>query len=131
MSLELTILVPDGVALRSRVVGLRAADASGLFGVRSGHEALVTMLVPCVVWLREEGGGERFVAVDGGALVVDHDRVSITTREAVVADRLEEIADTLAGMLDANRQQEQAARAEFAGLQISLLRQLRKVEKST
>ena len=62
-------------------------------------------------------------------LLVEEDRVSVVTREAVIADRLEEVADAAAAMLEARRQQEQTARAEFAELQASLLRELRKVEK--
>lgn len=131
MSLDLEILVPDGVVVQAQVVSLRAADASGQFGVRTGHEAFLTLLVPCVLSFREENGRERYAAADGGVLVVEKNHVSVVTREAVIADRLEEVADAAAGMLEARRRTEQTARAEFAGLQLSLLRELRNVEKST
>lgn len=131
MSLDLEILVPDGVAVQARVVSLRAADASGQFGVRPDHEAFLTLLVPCVLSFREENGRERYAAADGGVLVVEKNHVSVVTREAVVADRLEEVADAAAGMLESRRRHERAARAEFAELQSSLLRELRKVEKRT
>ncbi|HLN27564.1 MAG TPA: hypothetical protein VK395_07445 [Gemmataceae bacterium] len=129
MSLGLEILVPDGVALKARVVNLRAADASGQFGVRPGHEAFLTLLVPCVLSFREENGRERYAAADGGVLVVEKDQVSVVTREAVIADRLEEVADAAAAMLEARRRTERTARAEFTELQSSLLRELHKVEK--
>jgi F-type H+-transporting ATPase subunit epsilon len=131
VSLDLEILVPDGVALRAQVVSLGAADASGRFGVRPGHEAFLTLLVPCVLSFREEDGRERYAAAAGGVLVVEKDHVSVVTREAVVADRLEDVADAAAAMLEARRRQERAARTEFAELQTSLLRELRTVEKRT
>jgi F-type H+-transporting ATPase subunit epsilon len=129
MSLDLEVLVPDGVAVQARVVSVRAADASGQFGLLPGHEAFLTLLVPCVLSFREENGRERYTAADGGVLVVEKERVSVVTREAVTADRLEEVADAAAAMLEARRRTEQTARAEFAELQSSLLRELRKVEK--
>lgn len=131
MSLDLEILVPDGVAVQARVVSLRAADASGQFGVRPGHEAFLTLLTPCVLSFRDENGRERYAAADGGVLVVAKDHVSVVTREAVIADRLEEVADAAAAMLEARRLHERTARAEFAELQSALLRELRQVEKRT
>jgi F-type H+-transporting ATPase subunit epsilon len=131
VSLDLEILVPDGTAVQARIVSLRAADASGHFGLRPSHEAFLTLLVPCVLAFCEENGCERYAAVDGGVLVVEKDHVSVVTREAVTADRLEEVADAAAAMLEVRRRQEQTARAEFAELQSTLLRELRKVEKRT
>jgi F-type H+-transporting ATPase subunit epsilon len=131
LNLDLEVLVPDGTAVRTRVVSLLAADASGQFGLLSGHEAFLTLLVPCVLSFREEDGRERYAAADGGVLVIQKDRVSVVTREAAVADRLEEVANAAAAMLEARQLHERTARAEFAELQTSLLRELRKVETRT
>jgi F0F1-type ATP synthase epsilon subunit len=79
--------------------------------------------------LREEDGRERYAAADGGLLTVNRDHVAIATREAVVADRLEDVAEAAAAMMKARQAQEKTARTEFAELQSSLLRELRKVEK--
>ena len=129
MSLDLEILIPDGVAVHARVVRLRAADASGQFGIHPGHEAFMTLLTPCVLSFCDETGQERYAAADGGVLVVEKDQVSVVTREAVTADRLEEVADAAAAMLEVRRLHERSARAEFAELQSSLLRELRKMEE--
>jgi F-type H+-transporting ATPase subunit epsilon len=126
MSLELEILAPDRVVLEERVVSLQAADASGRFGLRSGHEDFLTVLVPCVVRFQPETGVERFAAVDGGVLRLDRGRVAIATRDAVVADGLEQVADAAAAMLEARREKERAARSGFAELETTLLRELRK-----
>jgi F-type H+-transporting ATPase subunit epsilon len=129
VSLELDILVPDDVIVHERITGLQASDASGRFGVLPGHESFLTLLAPCVLLYRDEKGRERYAAVDGGVLVVAADRIVIVTREAVTAERLEEVADTAAAMLETRRIREKTARTEFAELQTSLLRELHEVEK--
>jgi F-type H+-transporting ATPase subunit epsilon len=129
VSMDLEILVPDGVVVQTRVRSLQAGDASGRFGLLPGHEAFLTLLAPCLLLYREEDGRERYAATDGGVLVMEEHRVSVVTREAVVADRLEEVADAAVAMLEARRARERTARAEFAELQSALLRELRKVER--
>lgn len=129
MILELEIMVPDGVALQARAQSLRAADASGQFGIHPGHEPFLTLLSPCVLTYREETGVERYAAADGGVLLLENNRVSVVTREAVVAERLEEVAAAAAAMLATRREMEKTARAEFIELQTTLLKELRKVEK--
>ena len=103
MSLELEVLLPDRVLMQSRVVSLQAADASGRFGLHTGHEDFLTVLVPCVVRLRPEAGPERFAAVDGGVLSLERGRITIATRDAVTSDRLDQVADAAAAMLAAPR----------------------------
>ena len=100
-----------------RVEALQAADASGRFGLWPNHERFLTILVPCVLTYREEGGRTSFAAVDGGVLLSEQNRVSVVTRDAVVAPRLEEVADAAAAMLRTRREQERAARAAFAELE--------------
>lgn len=126
MSLELEILVPDHVVLKERLVSLQAADASGRFGIRSGHEDFLTVLVPCVVRYLPEQGGERYAAVDGGVLLLERGKIAIVTRDAVISDRLHRVADAAAEMLAARREAERAARSGFAELETALIRELRK-----
>lgn len=131
MTLELELMVPDGVVLKTRIQGLQAADASGRFGLLPGHETFVTVLEPGLVLFRDEQERERFAAVDGGVLVLKDGHVSIACREAVVAERLEDVAARAAAMIEERRLNELTARADFAELQASLLRQLRKAEGSS
>jgi F-type H+-transporting ATPase subunit epsilon len=128
MSMELEILVPDGALVKTRIQGLQAADASGRFGIWPGHESFLTLLVPCVIFYRDEAGGDRYAAADGGVLLVEQNHISLVTREAVVADRLELVADKAAAMLGERRRLEKTAQAEFTELQTSLIRELRNVE---
>ena len=128
MSFLLEILVPDGSVVETQVEDLQAADGSGRFGLLSNHEAFLTLLTPCVLQYRDTEGRTRYAAADGGILLMEDSRTSIATREAVVADRLEEVADAAATMLAVRRAQEKEARAEFADMQAELVRQLRHVE---
>ncbi len=130
MTFELEILVPDETIARAQVDSLRAADASGRFGLWPNHEPFLTMLEPCILEFREARGVTRYAAVDGGVLLMENERASVVTREAVVADHLDQVADAAASMLAARRAAEKGARAEFAELQASLVRQLRHVEKT-
>jgi F-type H+-transporting ATPase subunit epsilon len=126
--MRLNILVPDSVALSAAVSSLQAQDASGRFGLLPHHQPFLTLLVPCVLFFKDEQGRERYAAIDGGVLLSEGDKVEIVTREAAVADRLEEVADKAAAMLEARRLLEQTARMEFSELQTSLLRELRRME---
>ncbi|MFI5457466.1 MAG: F0F1 ATP synthase subunit epsilon [Isosphaerales bacterium] len=129
MSLELEILAPHRVIVHAQVAAIQAADASGRFGLRPGHERFLTVLVPCIFQYRTEDGHEWYAAVDGGVLLLEHDRVSVVTHDAVVAEKLNEVADQAAAMLEARRIREHESRSGFAGLKSSLVRELRKVEQ--
>jgi F-type H+-transporting ATPase subunit epsilon len=131
VTLSLEILVPDAVVLTARVTGVQAADATGRFGLRPGHEPFVTVLVPSLLVYTDEAGTERYAAVDGGALVLEGDRVSVVTREAVLSDRLEDLSERAAAILDVRRRQEGKARAEFDELQTALVKQLARVGKQS
>lgn len=128
MSFDLEILVPDGTIVATQVDDVQAADASGRFGLLPNHEAFLTLLAPCVFQYRQTDGRTRYAAADGGILLMENNHAAVVTREAVLADRLEEVADAAETMLALRRAQEKEARAEFAEMQASLLRQLRHVE---
>lgn len=127
MSLE--ILVPDGVALETPIRSLRAADSSGMFGLWPDHGTFATVLVPCIVSYRDEDNREHYAAVDGGVLLMEKGQVRIGTREAVLTERIEEVADAAAAMLAARKEEERTARAEFGELQAALLRELPRAER--
>ena len=125
-SLDLEIIAPHQVVLHRRVAAVQAADASGRFGTWPGHEDFLTILAPCVFRIRAEDGSESYAAVDGGVFLLEQGKISVATRDAVVADRLDEVADKAAAMLQNRKEKELAARAGFAELEASLLSELRK-----
>ncbi len=127
--MQLEIVVPDGTVLSAPIRSLQAADASGRFGLWPNHEAFVTVLEPCLVTMRTDDDRERFAGVDGGVLVSERNKVSIACREAVVADRIEDVAVRVGVLLRERRLHEKTARGEFAELQAALLRQLKNAER--
>jgi F-type H+-transporting ATPase subunit epsilon len=127
--MELEIIVPDEVIIDIQISSMSAADKSGRFGLLPNHQKFITLLVPCVISFREESGRERYAAVDGGLLLMEKNLVSIATREAVIADRLDDVADRVELMLSARRAEERSARGEFAGLRAELLRELSIADK--
>jgi F-type H+-transporting ATPase subunit epsilon len=127
--LDFEILVPDGVVASERISSLQAADASGRFGVWPRHEPFFTVLSPGVLTYRLADGREQYAAVDGGVLLVEMGRASVATREALTSPRLEDVAARAAALLAARRAQEQSASSAFAELEVSLARQLGKLEQ--
>jgi F-type H+-transporting ATPase subunit epsilon len=131
MTFGLQILVPDAVVLDTRVTAVQAGDATGRFGLRAGHEPFVTALSPSLLVYTDEEGRERYAALDGGVLLLEGNLVSVVTREAVLADRLEDVAKQAAAILDIRQQEERRARDEFHELQTALVKQLAQVGKQT
>jgi F-type H+-transporting ATPase subunit epsilon len=128
MTLTLEILVPDGLVVRTEAIAVRAVDATGSFGLLPGHEDFCASLVPSILIYRDIQGrvpsGYRYVAVDGGVLVLEDDRVSVVTRDAVPSDNMDSVAEAVASMLRSRRQQEQEASRAFRTLVGELLEQL-------
>lgn len=124
--LHLQILVPDAVVLDTPVTSVQAADATGRFGLRRGHERFVTILTPSLL-VYTNGESEHYAAVDGGVLLLEGDRVTVVTREAILADRLEDVTTRAAAILDARKREENRARTEFNELQTVLAKELARV----
>jgi F-type H+-transporting ATPase subunit epsilon len=90
-ALRLTIATPSQVWLDGvEVISLRAEDASGSFGIRTGHADFVTQLTSSVVRWTGQDNVPRYCAVSGGVLLVlGGATVSIACREAIMGDSLE------------------------------------------
>lgn len=64
-------------------------------------------------------------------LLLEGDEVRVVTREAVLADRLEDVADRAAEILDARKREEHRAHAEFDELRTTLAKHLAQVGKNS
>jgi F-type H+-transporting ATPase subunit epsilon len=126
--LHLEVRVPEEVVLDVDVVAIQAGDASGRFGLRPGHEPFVTALSPGIIVYRDVENRERYVAADRGVLLLEHDRVSVVTREAVVADALDAVADAAAAMMASRQEEERAARLAAEEIATALLREIRRAQ---
>jgi F-type H+-transporting ATPase subunit epsilon len=128
MKLQLTSL--DGTSFEvDDVVALQAEDASGSFGILARHADFLTVLATSVLSWRLADGRTRCCAVHGGILTVRAGTVRVATREAVLADELDQLASAaLARFRErdaaANAAQTQALGVEFQAVR-ALLRYLR------
>ena len=124
--MRLRIVTPLAVVVDTDGVdALRADDASGSFGIMSGHADFLTSLAIGVVTWR--GGGEtpRYCAVRRGVLSVTGGReIAIATREAVLGDDLATLDETVLARFHADLETERAERADSIRLQLNAIRQI-------
>lgn len=126
MSLRLMVTTPLEVVLNEAdVQHVRAEDASGSFGILSGHADMLTALTASVVCWRDRSLREHFVAVRGGLLRVSGgDTVEIASREAAPGDDLAKLEEVVLTRYREVAEAEQAARSQAARLQTAAIHQI-------
>lgn len=107
------------------VQGLVCADASGQFGIRPGHEPLVTMLEPGLLRCRMAGGESRFLACAGGPLVCRGNVICIVSTRFLLQDDPQALAAQLARQLASEGQARSASRQSRAEMEQALMKRLR------
>ncbi len=120
--MKLRVLTPTEVILEQDVVHVTAEDSTGSLGIRSGHAALVTPLVPGVVMARGTDGTERYVAVNGGVMLVGGDTIEVVSRHAVADNDLHHLQDTVVAGFEKEVQGDRTNRAAFEKLRMSFMR---------
>lgn len=73
-----------------------AQDASGQFGIRPGHEALLTVLEPGLLRCCGEDGQWRTLATSGGALVCRGNRLQLVCARFLLAEDEQDLLAQLA-----------------------------------
>ena len=123
--MRLIVTTPTAIALdESSVRQVRAEDASGAFGIETGHADFLTTLSICVVRWRN-GGGEHYLAVRGGVLRVREGKVvEIATREAVVDDDLAHLRGEVLATMAEGIEAERSARSGVLSLEQAAIRQI-------
>ncbi len=107
------------------VVHVRAEDETGSFGILRHHSDFLTALAVSVVSWRLASGREGHCAVRGGVLSVSGgNSVAIATRQAVVGDDLNQLADKVVAELRRSAEQEEAAWTHSARMRLRVLREL-------
>ena len=93
--MRLTIATPEAViADHADVVSVRAEDASGAFGILSGHADFLTALAISVLSWRHADGRTGYCAVHGGVLRV-RGGVAVATRLALPGEDLHALEETV------------------------------------
>lgn len=124
--MKLTVLTPTKLVLDAASVRrLRAADATGEFGVRPGHGDFLTLLEPSVIDFTDQDGATRYVAVAGGILSVEGgERIEVLTEDAVVGTDLAALEATALDAFEHRARAERAAATGLARLHVALVRRL-------
>ncbi|MFD1195321.1 F0F1 ATP synthase subunit epsilon [Seohaeicola saemankumensis] len=126
--MRLRIVTPLSVIVDSQIDSLRAEDASGSFGVLSGHAPFLTALAVSIVSWRQ-ADAERFCAVRGGVMTVSHaddhaTMVDIATREAVAGDDLAILDRQVLARFQSDEDQERMDHVETVRLQLNAIRRM-------
>jgi len=122
--MKLTILTPTAVVRDvESVERIRATDATGDFGVHPGHVDLVTILEPSVLDYTT-GGATTYVAVSGGVLTVEDERVTVLSEDAVAGDDLAALRTTAIESFRERAHVEEAATTGFTRFHVTLVREL-------
>jgi F-type H+-transporting ATPase subunit epsilon len=107
------------------VVSVRAEDASGSFGILSGHADLITVLIPSVVTWHHADGHTGCCAVRGGVFSVHAGReVAIATRQAQLSDNLATLEDAVRERFRADLDEERRARVASTKMHAAVMRQI-------
>ena len=124
--MRLRIVTPLDVVIDAPGVrALRANDATGSFGVMSGHADFLTSLTIGVVSWRGDDGTPHFCAVRGGVLTVTKgEDIAIATREAVAGDDLATLDQTVLARFRADVETERAERTDSIRLQLNAIRRI-------
>ena len=128
--MRLRVMSPTEVVLDQEVIHVTAEDVTGSLGIRPGHAPLVTPLAPSIVVARGPDGRERYVAVNGGAMLVSGNEVEIVSRHAVASDDMAHLEATALAEFDREAQEDQHNRVAFERLRIDFMRRVLEVDRA-
>ena len=126
--MRLRILTPLSVIVDAQVDSLRAEDATGSFGVLSGHAPFLTALAVSIVSWRQDDT-ERFCALRGGVMTVSRAEnrdtmINIATREAVTGDDLGILDRQVLARFQTEEDEERVEHVETVRLQLHAIRRM-------
>jgi F-type H+-transporting ATPase subunit epsilon len=122
-TMKLEIVTPDAVVLSEDVQMVTLPAVDGQIGVLPHHMPLLTHVIPGEMIVRKDGG-ETFLAVGEGLVLVTADRVAIVTDMAIAADRIDEAKAEEARQRAAARLRDKLADEEVASVNAALARSL-------
>ena len=124
--MRLRIITPLAVVVdEAGVLALRAEDATGSFGILTGHADFLTSLAISVVTWAGRDGKRHYCAVRHGVLSVTAGRdIAIATREAVPGEDLATLDEAVLGRFRADLETERTEHVESTRLQLDAIRQI-------
>ncbi|AOM01198.1 F0F1 ATP synthase subunit epsilon [Cobetia marina] len=121
--MRLIIVTPLTLIADRQIDSLRAEDASGSFGILTGHSEFLTALeISALSW--REGESQHFCAIRGGVLNVSRGEIHIATREAVLGDDLDTLDSEVLARFRADADTQRTEHVESMRLQLNALRHI-------
>lgn len=104
-------------------------DASGQFGIRSGHDRFASVLVYGLARFRVGNQAWRYLAMPGGILHFSADTLRIGTRFFIIGDDYHTLNDQLEQSLIDQELQTERLRENLARLEHAMLQRLWKMDR--
>lgn len=101
---------------------LKLRDESGYFGIMKNHTAMLTVIEPCLGLYRDDRGKDRYVAMDGGTLVVADSKATITTREIFESEDPESLSRLITETILRRRESEASFRNIISNIEDAFIR---------
>lgn len=113
--MNLTIYMPSDIFLDTSVTRIVGEGPAGAFGILPRHIDFVTALVPGIMKCQLASGKAAFLALKGGVLIKQQDRVDVATPLAVSGELgfLKETVDRMVNEMDDREKQAQTAVARM------------------
>jgi F-type H+-transporting ATPase subunit epsilon len=126
---HLTLFLPSEIFLDEQVSKVIGESTGGSFCLLPRHIDYLTALVPGILCYVLPSGKEHFLAVDGGLLVKQQDRVLVVTRRAV-RGALGQLQQEVESMLTDLDDKEKSTRTALARLEAGFLRRFMEFGKN-
>jgi F-type H+-transporting ATPase subunit epsilon len=126
--MRLRLFLPSRVLIDRRVRKVVAEAADGSFCFLPRHVDFAAALVPGIFQYVEEGGRERFVAVDGGLLVKQGEEVRVVSGRAVPSEDLDALRRTVEDEYRNLDEQQRKARTAAARMEAGFVRRFLELE---
>lgn len=126
--LRLRLRTPLGPLIDRPVRAIVAEDLDGWFGIRPGRRDLAAVLPPGLLTFVDQDG-EGFAALSGGLLDLRDGECRVMVREAIIAQRLEDVAELVRSHIRGRRQHGEVQRDVLHDLAREALRRLAEEER--
>jgi F-type H+-transporting ATPase subunit epsilon len=110
------------------VVSFVGEDASGSFGIRAGHDRMITSLVFGLARFRLAQGPWQYLAMPGAMLYFIGNRLHINTRRYLRSEDYENVSQALVDVLAAEEQELLEMKTNLRRIEESIMRRLLELE---
>lgn len=126
--MNIDIMTPEKKVVSAAVEKVVAEARNGSFCLKPRHIDFLAELVPGILsyWM---DGEEYFMAVNGGILVKQGDRVSVSVRHAIEGDQLEELQEVVREKFQLLNQKERETQMALEHLQADFVKRFVELQK--